>query len=137
MHFLVEVDSPIDGKKHTSEASDMLLRKEDPIDGAKEKNDRLCTDNGWGGTKEGLVKETSLVDCAMYLMDFVITTCEQYGMSRMMKSPCENYFSDRGLLNRNLIHLLLTCWSTQDKCEMSEWRVMWEHSNETLFGDKI
>ena len=73
----------------------------------KKKHDGLCTDDGRGGT-EGLVKESSLVDCAMYLMDFVITTCEHYVMSRMVKSLCENDFGDRGLLNRNLIDLLLT-----------------------------
>jgi hypothetical protein len=137
MYFLLDADAAIGDNKQTALASDVSMKKIDPIEGTKEKVHGLCTDAGGGGTSEGLAQELSLVNRTIPLHSFLITTCSHHGMNRMMQSPCEKFFGDGGLLNRNLIQLLFTCWSIQDKYEMGEWRSIWKKTNNESFGDKF
>ena len=69
---------------------------------------------------EGLSNESSLVDCAISLMDFMTNTCGHHFMNHIMKSVCEKFFGDGGDSTEIFIQLFLKCWSIQDKYEMSE-----------------
>ena len=69
MNFLLDSDAEIGDNKHTSEVSDMSLRKVDTIHGTKEKIYALCAKAGGKRTSECLAKEFSLVDHAISLMD--------------------------------------------------------------------
>ena len=64
-----------------AKASDISLRKVNPIDSLKEKMHRLCTNARKGGTREGPTKELSLVDHTIILINFLTTTCCHDGMN--------------------------------------------------------
>ena len=68
---MVDADVAIGDNKHTDEESDMLLRKNDPIDDTKEKMHGLRADAVGGGNREGITKESSLVHYTISLIDFL------------------------------------------------------------------
>ena len=84
MTFLVDANTTIGTNTHMEKVSDVSLRKVDPIDGPKHKMHVLRTNVGGGGTREGLDKDSSLVDWTITLISFLTTTCGHHGTNCMM-----------------------------------------------------
>jgi len=91
----------------TAEALNQSLVKVNNIneDGliSKVQMDELCTNAGSRGTREGLAEELNHQNRTCDLSLFLVVTFTLHAMNRIMQSPCEKYFRDSTVRNRNVI----------------------------------
>ena len=65
------------------------------------------TDAGSGSTWEDLAVELNKHNRNCLLDQYLSATCTMHGMT--MQSPCEKFFDNWAISNRNLIHILFAC----------------------------
>jgi len=105
--FLFDSDAAEGTNISIAEALNRSLMKVNNIneDGlvSKVQMDKLCTDAGGRGTQEGLAIELNYQNRICDLSLFLVVICTLHAMNRIMQSPCEKYFGDGTVINRNII----------------------------------